>query len=761
MRCILHFSVIMRLYIISNRLPVKVSGSSETGFNFSRSEGGLTTGLDSLEITDEKHWIGWPGICSTDESDQHLIRAKLEKMSFHPVFLSEKQYENYYEGYSNSTLWPLCHYFYAYTQYQHNFWDAYREVNELFCEEVCKIIDSDDWVWVQDYQLMLLPQLLRERFPSLHIGYFHHIPFPSYELFRILPERSDILKGLLGADFIGFHTYDYVRHFISAVERVLHVDFTLEEARVGNRVVGVDALPMGINYDLYQQASGKKEVKEVIERTRKQFGDNKLILSVDRLDYSKGILHRLDGFSKFLSHHPEYHGKVTLAMVIVPSRDHVDRYAELKNLIDKEIGSINGKYSTMDWTPVCYFYHGFSLEELTAFYYVADVAMVTPLRDGMNLVAKEYVATKKNNPGVLILSEMAGAAVELGDALLINPNDADQVESALFQALEMDVTEQLQRLRAMQEVVSRQTVNKWAADFIESWKRKVQDNEELKRKRVTPYAYLQIKEQYDAAKKRLIVLDYDGTLVGFENRPEDAKPTSELMNILRDLSADKRNHVVISSGRDHYVLDSWLGSLPISFAAEHGALYKEHGEWHKNLFCPEWSGSILSILKLFVDKTPKSRIEKKETSLAWHYREVDAWLGEIRSKQLVNMLVDTCLKQNLQILQGNKVVEIKNPSCTKGSEVKRLLHHHHYDFIMAIGDDETDEDMFRALPSKAVTIKVGTVSANAQYNLLAQTEVLPFLKSVMVSDKFDFPPKKLKWREKLCYLLGITKRTEY
>ena len=751
----------MRLYIISNRLPVKVSGSSEEGFSFSRSEGGLTTGLDSLEITDEKHWIGWPGICSSAESDRTAIRSKLEKMNFHPVFLSENQYENYYEGYSNSTLWPLCHYFYAYTQYQHNFRDAYREVNELFCEEVCKIIDPDDWVWVQDYQLMLLPQLLRQRFPSLHIGYFHHIPFPSYELFRILPERSDILKGLLGADFIGFHTYDYVRHFISAAERVLHVDFTLEEARIGNRVVGVDALPMGINYELYQHASEKKEAQLVIERTRKQFGNNKLILSVDRLDYSKGILHRLDGFSKFLAHHPEYHGKVTLTMVIVPSRDHVDRYAELKNLIDKEIGSINGKYSTMDWTPVCYFYHGFSFEELTALYYVADVAMVTPLRDGMNLVAKEYVATKKNNPGVLILSEMAGAAVELGDALLVNPNDADEVEKALFQALEMDENEQLQRLRHMQEVVSVQTVNKWAADFIDAWKRLVQDNDELKRKRVTPYAYLQIKEQYDAAKKRLILLDYDGTLVGFQNRPEDAKPTSELVNLLRDLSSDKRNQVVISSGRDHYVLDTWLGSLPISFAAEHGALYKENGEWHKNMYNSEWSGSILSILKLFVDKTPKSRIEKKETSIAWHYREVDAWLGEIRSKQLVNMLVDTCLKQNLQILQGNKVVEIKNPACTKGSEVKRLLHRHHYDFLMAIGDDITDEDMFRALPSKAVTIKVGTVSENAQYNLLAQTEVLPFLKSIMVSDKFDFPPKKPNWKERLCYLLGITKRTEY
>lgn len=748
----------MRLYIVSNRLPVKVSSDAETGFSFSRSEGGLTTGLDSLETNNEKYWIGWPGICTEAESDKKVIRSELEKMNFYPVFLSETQYENYYEGYSNSTLWPLCHYFYAYTQYQHDYWSAYQEVNALFCEEVAKIIEPDDWVWIQDYQLMLLPEMLRQRFPSLHIGYFHHIPFPSYELFRILPERADILKGLMGADYIAFHTHDYVRHFISAVERVLHVDFTLEEAHVGNRIIGVDAMPMGINYDLYHKACLRNEVKEMIERTRSQFDTHKLILSVDRLDYSKGILHRLSGFSKFLERHPEYRNKVTLAMVIVPSRDHVDRYAELKTLIDKEIGAINGKYSTMGWTPVCYFYHGFSADELSALYYVADVALVTPLRDGMNLVAKEYIAAKNHTKGVLILSEMAGAAVELTDALQINPNDVDQIEQALFTALEMPEEEQMKRLEAMQQIISTQTVGKWASDFIYEWERRVQKNVELKRKRVTPYAYLQIKEQYDAAKKRLIILDYDGTLVPFKNKPEEAAPSREVLRILQDLAADKRNHVVINSGRDHFVLDSWLGTLPVSFAAEHGALYKEKGNWHKLITRNDWSGSMLSILKLFVDKTPKSRLEIKETSLAWHYREVDAWLGEVRSKQLVNMLVDICLKQNLQILQGNKVVEIKDPECTKGSEVKRLLRQHHYDFILAMGDDVTDEDMFRALPHEAVTVKVGNVSECAHYNLLSQADVLPLLRSISVSDDFDYPTQKRTWRTRIGALLGLVKQ---
>ena len=402
----------MKLYIISNRLPVKAVAEQDT-FVFSRSEGGLTTGLNSLQGNYEKHWVGWPGICTDKEEEKQDICHRLEEMNLHPIFLSDEQYKNYYEGYSNSTLWPLCHYFFAYTLYRKSFWQSYQEVNALFCREIIRLVEPDDWVWVQDYQLMLLPEMLRQELPRLHIGYFHHIPFPSYELFRILPERAEILKGLLGADFIAFHTHDYMRHFISAAERVLHMDFSLDETRIGSRIVRVDALPMGINYDLYHNVSQQKNVWKAIERTRLLFGKHKLILSVDRLDYSKGILHRLYGFASFLEHHPEYHGKVTLAMVIVPSRDHVGSYAELKTRIDEEIGSINGRYSTMNWTPVCYFYHGFSFEELAAMYFIADIALVTPLRDGMNLVAKEYIAVKQDNPGVLFY-RYALAIVVLG-----------------------------------------------------------------------------------------------------------------------------------------------------------------------------------------------------------------------------------------------------------------------------------------------------------------------------------------------------------
>ncbi|WP_418426538.1 bifunctional alpha,alpha-trehalose-phosphate synthase (UDP-forming)/trehalose-phosphatase [Alistipes sp.] len=723
----------MKLFIVSNRLPVKVA-EKEGQLLFTRSEGGLATGLDSLQTQYEKHWIGWPGLNVEKSEDRQRIREELEKLDFHPVFLTGEQIENYYEGYSNSTIWPLCHYFFSFTQYRQDFWETYREVNRIFCEEVRHLVGPDDIVWVQDYQLMLLPGMLREIMPTLCIGYFHHIPFPSYELFRILPERAEILQGLLGADLIAFHTHDYMHHFISSVKRVLHMDFKLDEAQIGNRYIWVDALPMGIDYEKFHRISSSIDVKPLIARTRAHFGNRKLVLSVDRLDYSKGILHRLHGFDSFLKQHPEYLSKVTLVMVIVPSRDQVGSYADLKTRIDEEISAINGRYSTMDWTPICYFYHSFSFEELTAMYYVADVALVTPLRDGMNLVAKEYVAVKNGNPGVLILSEMAGASVELADALQINPNDTEQIAAALDRALEMPIEEQLQRMQRMQATIAEQTVNKWAADFMAELDGVCRKNSSVRRRKLTPDAAEQILHTYRNTRQRLLIFDYDGTLVPICRKLEEATPTRALYKVLCDLAADRNNNVVISSGRDPATLERWFGKLPVSLAAEHGAFYKEaKGEWHQNLHHVSWDPELLDLINLFVERTPHSRLEQKQTALAWHYREADDWLGTLRAQQLVNALIPICMRLNLQIMPGNKVVEIKSPEFSKGSETRRLLRRERYDFILAMGDDTTDNDMFQALPKAAVTIKVGAVSEYARYSLWRQSDVLPFLETLAAS----------------------------
>src|SRR5690554_2528681 len=566
----------MKTIIIANRLPVKIERDGNE-FNIIRSEGGLATGLGSLETDSEIYWVGWPGVFTDDEEEKKEITKKLHSMNFHPVFLSADQIENYYEGYSNSTIWPLCHYFFSFIEYRADYWEAYQQVNSLFCDESMQFIEDDDIVWVQDYQLMLLPKKIRDKKPNANIGYFHHIPFPSYELFRVLPEREEILEGLLGADLIGFHTYDYMRHFISAIYRVLNINCNLDEVNLDNRIIHIDAFPMGINYEQYNQAPKLPEVKEKSDLLREKLGERSIILSVDRLDYSKGILHRLDGFAQFLENHPEYHEKVSLAMIVVPSRDNVEMYAELKAKIDRFIGEINGRYARLGWSPILYFYRSFSFEELIAMYDIADIALVTPLRDGMNLVAKEYLAAKGDHTGVLILSEMAGAAIELQDALIINPNDNDEIEKAIMQALTMPEEEKRERMGRMQKQIAARTVKRWANDFVKELQSIKEQNREILQKVVGKRQLTQIKSAYDEAVSRLILLDYDGTLSPFVKKPEDAVPSEQLLELLRRLSGDKRNKVVINSGRNHQMLDKWFKGLSLDFAAEHGIFYKDDG----------------------------------------------------------------------------------------------------------------------------------------------------------------------------------------
>lgn len=719
----------MKLVIISNRLPLKIVEDQGT-YKIVHSDGGLATGLNSLETTHAKHWIGWPGMYVEDGQEKEKINRELAAQNFHPVYLKPEQIENYYEGYSNSVLWPLCHYFSTYMNYENEYWEAYQEVNKLFSDEACRIIEPGDIVWVQDYQLMLLPALIRECVSDVSIGYFHHIPFPSYELFRALPERADLLNGLLGADLVAFHTHGYMRHFISAVYRVLNLDCNLDEIQLDSRVVDVDAFPMGINYKKYYDAILDKQISKQAKELKRNLGDAKLIVSVDRLDYSKGILIRLTSFENFLQDHPEYEGKVSLVMIVSPSRDTVDIYAELKDQIDKMVGGINGKYSTSNWTPIHYFYRAFDFEEVTALYHIADIALVTPLRDGMNLVAKEYLAAKRDQPGVLILSEMAGAAIELSDALIVNPTDTKEIEDAILAALEIPEEEQLRALQSMQEIISTQTVEQWAKDFIDELKEVKKKNHILQEKIIKKENLKRISKQYNKAKRRLILLDYDGTLVPFYKRPDQAVPSKDLLKLLATLAEDPKNRVVISSGRDRRKLDEWLGDLPIDLAAEHGAFYKEKGKWHEKIHEIAWDEEILRIMKHIVKRTPKSRLEIKKTALVWHYRSVDVWLAELRVNQLVNALMAPCARANLQIMRGNKIVEVKSSDFSKGAEAMRLISEENFDFIMAVGDDTTDEEMFQALPEEALTIKVGKCSSAAKFNIPTQPETIRFLKEL-------------------------------
>lgn len=719
----------MRLLIVSNRLPINIKEENDK-FIIQRSSGGLATGLSSLDLEIERFWIGWPGIFPENEEKEKEISEILIKDNIIPVYLTNDHIENYYEGYSNSTLWPLCHYFFVYTQFQKKFWDSYVEVNNQFLNVVLNIAKEDDLIWVHDYQLLLLPNMIRNKLPNCTIGYFHHIPFPSNELFRILPERNDLLMGVLGSDLIGFHTYDYLRHFNIAIQKNLGIECTLNNIPIANRNINSNVFPMGINFDLYFNSSENKEVHDLVESYTSLFKKRKIILSVDRLDYSKGIINRISAFSLFLENHPEYIEKVSLVVVLVPSRDNVEKYIDLKVQIDQYIGSINGKYSQMDWSPIYYFYKNLPFNELVALYNISDVALVTPLRDGMNLVAKEYVATKKNKKGVLVLSEMAGAATELVDAVIVNPNNILEIEKAISESLEMNEDEQIDRIDKMQEVLKNQTIQKWANDFINDLLFIKNKKKEKINKIIHLKDFQQIKQKFTDAKRRLLLLDYDGTLVSFNKNPKKSFPDNNLKNLLLTLSQKPMTDIAIISGRDMVTLEKWLGDLPIQLIAEHGAYNKEKGIWIKNFNnSNSWKDEIYPIMENISKKTPGSLIEIKESALVWHYRKTDILLANYQVNQLMEMLVYPCSKLNLQIMKGNKIIEVKVSGVNKGISVKNIIENKKYDFILCAGDDTTDEDMFKELPKNSFSIKIGQFSENANYNILDSHKFIKLLTS--------------------------------
>ena len=625
-----------RVIIVTNRLPVTLK-QRKGQFSFTPSIGGVATGLSSVCDKKDCLWIGWSSLSnqSLDSAQKRSIRTKLsQKYNSHPIFLDQKDVNAHYYGFCNNTLWPLFHCFTQHAVYHKKWWESYQRVNKLYAKAIIAKAKPGDTIWVHDYHLLLLPQLIREKLPDINIGFFLHIPFPPLEIYRLLPWREEMLKGLLAADLVGFHTYDYVQNFLDSVHRLLGHEHHLGNIITGDRVTKADAFPMGIDYDRFAQAAKSPAVIKKASQIRQRIGQRRLILSVDRLDYTKGALERLDAFSYFLEKNPEYIGKVTLILVAVPSRTRIENYSQLKRQLDEKISQINGQYSEVDWIPIWYMYRSLPFEKLVAFYKEADVALITPLRDGMNLVAKEYLAAKGDGRGVLILSELAGTANELREALIINPNDRRQTADALKQALEMNEAVQISHNRIIQKRLRSYNVTKWARDFLGSLSelKNVQKREGVKKLNKT--GITKLVQDFRRSKDRLILLDYDGTLVSFVDDPQQAQPDQELVKIIKSLVADKKNKVVIISGRDRHTLETWLQPAGVEMSAEHGVWVKEKGEWQKALKLPaaNWRKKIKPILEQYVDRTPGSFIEEKDYSLAWHYRKADPKLALIRKR---------------------------------------------------------------------------------------------------------------------------------
>jgi len=724
-----------RLIVVSNRLPIRVSRKNGE-IMLEPSAGGLATSLAALHSRKPSIWIGWPGI-SLDEiswSEKRDVEEALSSQNLYPVFLRYNDIDNFYNGFCNSTIWPLFHYSPGRAHYEERFWEAYKRVNELYLKAVLEVYRPEDIIWVHDYHLMLLPEMLRRELgDNASIGFFLHIPFPSSEVFKMLPWRNEILQGLLGADFIGFHTYDYVRHFLSSVRRLLGIENTLGRIHFDGRVILVDAFPLGIDFEHFTRILAEERVKKKVKEYREAFKNLYVIFSLDRLDYTKGIPQRLKAYELFLAKYPNYRGKVVLVLVISPSRTGVKEYTELKREIDELVGKINGKYSTLNWNPITYMYKYIPLEDLLALYQIADVALITPLRDGMNLVSKEYVAAKTDGRGSLILSEGAGAASELVEAIIVNPNNINEVAEAIRQALEMNDKERVTKMLAMRERIHRYNVYRWAEDFLERLDEIKKEQAKLKTRVLTSKVVKDIIRDYCKAMNRLILLDYDGTLVPIQDTPDKAKPDTELLQILSKLSLTPNVEVVVVSGRDKNTLSSWFKGINISLVAEHGAWIKRKGErWE--LVEPmhnDWKKEIRRILEIYVDRTPGSFIEEKEYSLAWHYRKAQPDLGEVRAKELKDVLLSFLANYNLDVIEGNKVLEVRNAGIGKGKAVMKWIQQKSWDFILAVGDDWTNEEMFAALPEQAYTIRVGLTPSRARFNITSYRDVRELLLSLI------------------------------
>lgn len=717
------------LVIVSNRLPVsvkKVNGKLE----FYPSVGGLATGLSSYAERRGTKWIGWPGLPCDDlsQSERKQIAKELSKHRCYPVYLNSKQLAEFYNGYSNSVLWPLFHELEIKTGNTPKNWKAYREVNQLFTQETLRLSKSGNTIWVHDYQLLLMPGLLRLERPKDNIGFFLHIPFPDVIAFENLPHARSLINGMLGAGLVGLHTAAYVRNFLAVCQN-LHIGVA-EAGKVAlpDRVVRVTEFPMGIDYSKFAEATKQRAVRKAHRALRRKYRRRKVIATVDRLDPTKGLAERLEAYQQLLRDNPQLHGKVVMVMLAVPSRAEIQEYKTLKVRVERLVEQINNQYGSRRWQPVEYMYQTLPFEQLAALYQRADIAFIAPLRDGMNLVAKEYLASKPNHDGVLVLSETAGAAEELKEAIQVNPAEPQTLVDGLHKALTMPKADLRRRATTMQKHIEQFTVQDWAERFMNSLQQPI----EAPLHRTRNLGKNQLKKlvaDYNQAKKRLFLCDYDGVLREFTNAPGQATPSGHLLKLMERLSSDPMNEIVIVSGRQKTDLEKWFGNLPLALAAEHGALFRRAGgkNWHRTSSSGlKWQRMVVDLFEYYASLTPGAHVEQKDWSIVWHYRSASPYYAH-KHLVAIRRLIKPLAKQfNLSTQEGHKILEVRPADINKGTIAQEWLIHDH-DFILAIGDDATDEDMFAALPPTAYTIKVGRGQTVARFRMPDVSHVLRLL----------------------------------
>lgn len=727
-----------RWIIVSNRLPFSLQETSDrktqkNNEKIKQSSGGLVTAINGIKSKNEIRWVGSlaPGI-----TKRHVEDFKSKKnVSFSFPKISECLYDSYYNGFCNDVLWPLLHYETDLIQYRKENFDAYVEVNKIFAKHIIDISKPNDVVWINDFHLFLVPKFIKKIKPNLKVGFFLHVPFPSSELYRELPCRKELLEGLLFSDLIGFHDFSYLRHLSSAAYNVLGYESSLLDIKTPNQTVKLGVYPVSIDTQDFINKAKNKKTESMIQSYQLESKRFKTILGVDRLDYSKGIPLKLKAFKKYLEDNPGMVGKVQLMQIAVPSRTEVPEYIKLRHEVERLVSEINGKFSKINYVPVKYIFDSVSVFELMALYRTSDVLFVASKRDGMNLVCLEYIVTQnEKNPGVVLLSEYAGAASTLSHATLINPMNIDETAKKLGTALSQSLLERRKNHHIMLEYLKGYTATDWASSFIDHL-------ESGETQRLTGPKNLGLKFKNYNIKKimgngtKYLFLDFDGTLCPIQEKPNEVKLSPEMRRLLKSISERPDFEIVIVTGRDKSFILRQLKGLKVYIACEHGASFYDYQnkKWRQLAASKQkpWLKDARKVLEQYEKRTPNSFIEEKQFALCWHYRQSPNDFAEFQARKLLLDLGTTLAHEPVTVSRGKKIVEVKSLEANKGyfSEWFKERYVEANSKILAIGDDRTDEDMFRVISSDGVTIKVGrSKNTYAQYYVTDQSLVESLLK---------------------------------
>ncbi|KAI9247557.1 glycosyltransferase family 20-domain-containing protein [Helicostylum pulchrum] len=681
-----------------------------------RGHGALNAGLQSLNDEYQTLHIGWTGPIK-DESNKVVLPAEdlteedktklsgllMETGHIIPIFLDSKS-RGHYEGYCKEVLWPLFHYL-VWTndsngKSEKQYWEDYVAVNHQFAQVIASQYRPGDIIFINDYHLLLVPEMLREMVPDAPIGLFLHATFPSSEIFRCLSTRKELLSGLLGANLVGFQTYSYARHFIGACTRVLGCESTQTGVNVNGHIVSVGTFPIGIDANRVDQFRHEPTVAPKMKAIRAMYAGKKIIIGRDKLDSTKGVLQKLHAFEKFLHDYPEWRKQVVLVQVTTPT---YGDNSKLENKVSEAVSHINSLYGSLEFTPVHHYYQDIDRDEYYALLSVADVGLITSLRDGMNTTSLEYIICQQESHGPLILSEFTGTAGSLSAALIVNPFDYAGVAKALNEALLMSPEDKLTRHNQLFQYVKEHSAAYWAKSFVKQLVESTQ-NFSLQSQSTPPLDSQRFIDSYKKSKKRLMFFDYDGTLAPIVSVPTDAKPTTEMLQYLQDICNDPHNEVWVVSGRDQACLEEWLGGIKnLGLSAEHGCFVKASGssQWTNILENVDmsWKKDVIEIFDYYTERTEGSFVEHKKSSITWHYRMADEEYGLFQAKECQNHLENSVVaKMPVEILVGKKNLEVRPMMVNKGEIVKRILSQTpDADFIVCAGDDKTDEDMFRTL----------------------------------------------------------------